>query len=314
MILREETYKEINQALNFLKFNPFFFADKFSKYSSIYPSSNENIRIVEQKLNIRDKTILTIAGSGDLIFDMFLQDAKKIYSFDINSLAKHYIELKRAALVTLDYHEFINFFFKQEYCKNTFSEKTYQKIREKLEINSKLFWDALFSKYKGYHIRNSKLFSSFEEPISFLKQSISYLQPKNYEILQEKLITENSFNQKHSFLNIPLSGIHHLDFEPLDIIYLSNVADYIEENYAKPYLLNYKKVIEQRLSPLLTDDGIIIVAYMFFANTINKKHIPIINHNKERKEVFTNNYEEWKIDNSQIGDATDDHVLVYKKH
>ena len=82
----------------------------FSKYSSIYSFSTENLSYLE-KINLDGKEVLTVTGSFDQTFNLIYEGAKKICNFDTNVNTIFYAQLKMAAMKAFSYQEYLQFFF-----------------------------------------------------------------------------------------------------------------------------------------------------------------------------------------------------------
>lgn len=286
--------------------------DVFKEYDGIYAFTNENIKGYFNRLNFEQKNILTVAASGDHIFEALLRNSKNIDSFDINKLTKYFINLKEAAIKTLDLNEFITFFcLDSNY--DVFNEQIYNKIRPKLKTDDLLFWDILYSKFPGKTLRCSNLFHDTEETYNFLKHSLYYLQKEYYQKLKEILINMENENKSINIDIYDITKKRTLPRNDYDIILLSNIADYIEDFYDKDHLEKFKKLITKNLNAHLNNNGIICVAYLFWAHYLNQKRLPLIEKDKLRNQYFKDNFEEWIIDNSIIRDYTTDYILIYKK-
>lgn len=310
--MTSDVYEDINGALELIKFHFFYNDDAFSKYSSIYPFTNENLNSYLNRINLKNKSVLTVASAGDHYLETLLRGGSKIELFDINILTKYYVELKIAAIKALNYDEFLNFFILENNYYNTFNLDSYNKIRKYLDNNVLIFWDSLYHKYNGNSIRRSKLFFPFEETYEFLKTFISYLEPVNYMCLKNMLLKKN-ITISNNFSNVNISQLHNTYQKKFDVIFLSNIADYLEEIYKTESTKKFQKHVLTNLSNMLKKDGIIFVAYMFFADSLIQTNIPTINKKKIRENFFSKNFEEWLIDNSAIKNYTSDHLLVYKK-
>lgn len=81
----------------------------FSKYSSIYPFTNDKLELLFKYLDLK-KRILTVTSSGDHALFAILNGSKLIDCFDVNSLSKYFMELKISAIKALDYKEFMKFY------------------------------------------------------------------------------------------------------------------------------------------------------------------------------------------------------------
>lgn len=304
--------EDIEAALDLIKFKFFIFDKEFTKYSSIYPFTNENLNGYFDKLSIINKSVLTVAGSGDHYLELLIRNSNNIEIFDINILTKYYMALKVAGIKALDYNEFISYFFLERNYLNTFNKDSYLKIRKYLNENDLIFWDALYTKYSGNIIRSSRLFYRTEETYLFLRTFISYLNPDNYQTIKEKL-QNTDLNFENKFYNCNMKELESLISKKFDIILLSNIADYLNETYKIMPAEKFKKYILKELTNLLNNEGIICVAYLFWANATKQKSIPLINRKTVRQKHFKDEFEEWIIDNSTVKDCSNDHLLVYKK-
>lgn len=86
----------------------------FNNLSPIYSFTTENIARYFEYLDFKNKTVLTVAASGDHIINAFYKGANKVYGFDINYIALIFTELKLVALQNLEYEEFLHFFMINE--------------------------------------------------------------------------------------------------------------------------------------------------------------------------------------------------------
>jgi S-adenosylmethionine:diacylglycerol 3-amino-3-carboxypropyl transferase len=83
----------------------------FSERSRVYPFTTENLAGYMKDLNLEDKKVLSITGSGDHILNSFYYGASSVVGFDINSLASLFGELKFNALGKLKFKDFKKYFF-----------------------------------------------------------------------------------------------------------------------------------------------------------------------------------------------------------
>ena len=279
-----EYKNKINELIDINKID----LNKFNKLSKIYSFTTENIAGYFEYLNLENKTILTVAGSGDHIINVFFKGAKKVYGFDINYLALIYTELKLVAMQNLDYKEFLNFFMINEENnirknKNALNYKIYiTKIRNKLSKNAVEVIDILYESFKsnGFELRNSDIFNNKYDNNKIKKASNLYLKnEKNYE------------KAKKQIKNIVLMNINYkdIDVEKLpelkscDTILMSNISDYIKNiyNVQTNYLELYIRDIIQNLK---NNTNQIVCAYLYnIENTTYRSEIddPIY-----RKNVF----------------------------
>ena len=222
----------------------------------LYPFTNENISGYYSKMDFKDKKVLAVTGSGDHILNAFLLGTKEVDAFDINPLAKYYVELKLAAVKTLSLEEFILFF----YNKSTFrtpnyylNKKLYSKIKKELKDKYLNFWDYVFSKYTPKELYKSCLFTDDFLSLDALLCANQYMQDENYEKLKGIL-----FNKKVSYHDIGLQDLGNLD-KKFDIVVFSNVPAFLNIIYETEQLKNFKELIDKIKYP----NTKIVVSYLY---------------------------------------------------
>lgn len=262
----QETIKEIdNKKLSDVP--------KFGEFSSMYVFSNENIKDYLNELNIYGKNVLTVASSGDHFINLILMGAKKIDNFDINRNCSFMIQLKIAALKTLNYEEYLDFFSKNEkedisitettdgvknidYNSKSFDYKTYLKIRVKLPDEFALYWDMIYEEYGflGNKLRDSKILIGCSRESAI--RNNKYLEEEiNYNLTVEKI---NNLEYKFHYKSV--LDLHELK-DKYDIILLSNIYSYLDANKTSDN--EFVKYITSELSDKLNPEGIISFAYQF---------------------------------------------------
>lgn len=224
----------------------------------LYPFTNENISGYFDKINFKNKKVLTVTSSGDHVLNSLLLGADEVDAFDINPLAKYYSELKIAAVKSLDFNEFFLFFYnKKIFNKNKFfmDKKTYlDKICKNLNGNYRKFWDYVFEHYKSKELNDSFLFSKDYLELKGLMEANNYFNEYDYnrlkKILKDKPITYHDVNVKD------LAGIN----KKFDIITLSNVPACIDDIFVVNALKYLKNILEQ----LKHDKTQIILNYFYY--------------------------------------------------
>jgi hypothetical protein len=241
-----------------------------------------------------------------------------ITCFDINPYVKYYFELKKAAIMALDYNDFFNFFSFLDYPKTfrnnkkAFSYYTYRKISPYIEKNSKCFWDNLYLELDGLDIRKN-LFSNDEEKVEVLKLINRYLNEKEYYLIKNKIL-----NAHPNFINSDIVNVESKLKEKYDYIFLSNIAGYLEIMFQDNLLENFRNLV-LNLSKFINENGVIIMAYLYNTNDKSKYDIDMaIIYNLEKvKKVFCNDNIKmtcFKGVNDLLRNVnTTDAVLVYKK-
>lgn len=233
------------------------------RYQPIYLFSNENIKGITNNISFFEKEVLTVCSSGDQIFNMLLAGAKVVDSFDINIFTKYFYYLKEAAILTLSYKEFLEFFISSKMLKKNkvFSKKLFSKIKNNIRNKeSRIFWDYLFDIYDGKNIYYSNLFILNGYSKNNYIECNSYLNNEdNYNKLKEYLLSyQLSFNRIDISLDVSQKSLD----KKYDIIYLSNILDTLEVANEIKYVKKIKEIV-LNFKKNLYKDGIIGVCYLF---------------------------------------------------
>lgn len=240
--------------------NPTIFGEE--NYQSIYMFTTENINAVIDSLDVKNKNILTVSASGDHIFNMLLNGAASIEAYDINYFTKYYFYFKEAAIRTLTYKEFLNFFFKRMYGFNNkvFDDKIFLNIVDNIkDEESKKFWDFLIRGVGGKVLYNSNLFFQNHYPKNTYIECNDYLyNEENYKALQQIL---NNYNYTFYLVNI-FNDLNNIPNKKYDIIYFSNILDRIRENDELETVKKIKKIII-KLKEYLSSNGTLGVCYLY---------------------------------------------------
>ncbi len=221
-------------------------------FPRIYPFTTENLTSLLSYFNLEDKTLLTVDSSSDLAINANLLGAKDVTIMNKAFLVEDYFYLKKAALLTLSYQEFINYFVKVDNEGDTFSLDLYKKLRDYLKLlnyNSFLLWDKLYELFPGSLIR-SKLFKNDEEKLSTLENISPYLQSEE-SYLQEKAKIKDFtpiFIKKSIKENISST---------YDNIFLSNSACFMQ---TKELVDTYREKIRTNLNEF----GKILIRYIYY--------------------------------------------------
>jgi len=233
------------------------------EYTPIYMFTTENINAVINHLNIYNRTVLTVSSSGDQIFNMLLNKASLVESFDINYFLKYYFYFKEASIRTLNYNEFLDFYFLKKVGPNNkvFNDEVFfKKILPSIKDNSaKKFWETLFKGYSGKILYNSNLFIRNNGRKNTYIKCNNYLHNEaNYIALKKLLI---NYNYIYYQINI-FENITALKNQKYDIIYLSNILDKLEEKNELLYIKKLKEIIK-KLKKHITPDGLLGLCYLY---------------------------------------------------
>lgn len=79
------------------------------KFKKVYPFTTENIAGYMSDLDLKDKKVLTVTGSGDHALNAILKGAIDITCFDVNPEAKNYTIDKIDLIKYLSYEDFLKY-------------------------------------------------------------------------------------------------------------------------------------------------------------------------------------------------------------
>ena len=260
-----ETMKQVNRTSKSLM-HP-----EFNEYSSIYTFTTENLNGYIKKLNLKNKKVLTVTASLDHMLNLVLNGVKEIDNYDINKNTYFFANLKIAAMKVLSYDEFLNFFSGCEdkmtmtFVSKKINEnplvldyKVYMKIRPYLPEDCVYYWDLMYKEfnYNGKEMESRFCFSSDK------KGSIS-----NNEYLKNELNynkTKNNLNSvKVNFYATDFLNLHNLP-NKYDCILCSNIYDYLVSDWYNVISEDdFNKYVNDSLSNILNDNGIIALSYQY---------------------------------------------------
>ena len=191
-------------------------------YMRIYPFTTENINGYIKYFDLKNKSLLTVGSSGDQILNAYNEGCRDITLLDINPFAKYYINLKIAGILSFNYQEFQEFFFR--WINMHFNEKRYNlKLFNRLSDNLKAidydsyyFFEYILNNYSRDKISDYLILDDLTNS-KLIRRFNNYLQDeKSYNTLKRKLkdiqfqfIIQNifKFNSNLKYDNIFLSNI-----------------------------------------------------------------------------------------------------------
>lgn len=222
-------------------------SDIYHENSFVYLFTNEKIKLYQKFMKNR-KNSLSIISSGDQVLNLCLE-CSNIDCFDISRFPKYLLELKKALILSLNYDDYIEFFFNSIHYNNEKYDDFYYESRINLDKEYRDFWDGLFNYFDWTEICNSTLFSSQTISLNQILEYNTYLSYDNYNLLKSNLKNVN--------FNYYISSIQEL-FNILNKSY-----DFINLSSIIYYVNNYKDI----LSTLkLNDDGIALT-YLYKITT-----------------------------------------------
>lgn len=278
--------------------------DDFQKYGKIYLNTTENIKGILDGMNLKDKKVLAVAGSGDQALNAYFLGAESVTLFDINPLALAQAELKIKAAQKLNYKEFCNFFLPGN--GGILYNETYKKLSNSLSDEANSFYEYLYSNYNGLEIF-FKIAHAFYPTISTLERVNNYMGEDNFKELKEKLE-----GKKIKFIETGLDELPNSLNDLYDIMLLSNINDSINKIWDVNALKCYKRFIHV-LSKNLSKEGIIQCGYIY-NNYKGHENVNDFINDEERRKVFTlDEFKEKDITSYQFHSSFDKVITFEKK-
>lgn len=237
-----------------------------STYTVPYLFSTENLIGAYGHINPQDKTILTVAASGDHIFDAYLAGAKRVDSFDFNLMQECVLRLKADLIRHMSYDEFTSFF--DELHKGHFSEseQILSPFTKKLSPEARTLMTQFFQPdtARNHFFKAVPFYApATTNKLYYRHDRIKYISnEENFNLLKERL-------PKHiDFQLIDAASLAQKITKNYDIIHLSNIMDYIEYSFCNNAS---KRFYESTLQPFfnhLTPGGTMVVLYEW-GNSMN---------------------------------------------
>ena len=235
------------------------------RFSLIYPFTTENISEYIDMFDLNNKSLLTVGSSGDQVINAALKDCTNQTVIDICPFTSYYFYLKKACLLSLDYEQFLRFLCMCDYPKrNDFNYKVFNletwnivfPVLKALSEESFEFWKELISRVNIFDVRENIFRFRFDQPYVIKKLNL-YLKDKEHFNMTKKKI--ELVEPKFIIGDIYTNNIG----DQYDNIFLSNMADYYPPE-------KHKKLLD-RLSGNLTEDGKMLIAYLYETDLANKR-------------------------------------------
>ena len=266
------------------------------EFRTVYPFTTENIAGYMEDLDLNNKRIITVTGSTDHIINAIARGATDITTFDINPLAKYYMDLRLAAIKALSYHDYKGTFLYRE-----LNLKPGQVKRLDMPDESKDFWLTKLAQCNNDWLAVRKLSSLFNSEIIDLKMVQKcnlYFDEYVYEEIRKKL-SDVSIN----FIQTNLADIN-LD-KQYDYMFLSNISDYADCMYKRNRREEYANLIK-RFQEYVQN---IYFAYLY---TITKTDLEGYENDLDVYKRILGDFQMLLFDNSSSSDSSEykDGVLV----
>lgn len=234
----------------------------------LYSFTNENLSGYMRDLPYSSKSVLTTGSSCDQILNLISYGCEDISLLDINPFVKYYYELKKAAIMSLNRDDYLNFLHSHSLkaifgCK-TFNRNIFNKIRRYMSEEANTFWESIMTKYDSLFVRYN-LFMGDEPSKRSIILNNDYLNEEEYKKLRKKIedVSIKFFRDDVSDLKC--------EYDKYDYIFLSNILDYIFNFQVKT--LSEMLVVKDdyivrviRLMELLKEDGTAFFHYVWDYN------------------------------------------------
>lgn len=246
----------------------------------IYLYGTEAIGAYYSNLDLEDKSVLVVNGSGDQVLNAYYFGAKKVVGFDIVANTRYILDLKIVAIQKLSRLEFLVFFGDTKDLGD-FNYETYKLLKNELSKETDDFFEELFEKYDydGAKLLRSGDFrkrKEFYEKLFVINPFLA--NDENYEKMKQ-LVSEITLE----FVESDIYEVHNKIKDKFDLINLSNVLNYISKDLVKRGVENpleemYEKIL-MNLGNMLNSSGKIIF-YSFYRRLEEVDDIPLINQEK----------------------------------
>ena len=238
----------------------------FDIHSSIYTFTTENLDSYLNALDIKNKSCLTVTSSGDQIINLALLGASQIDCFDTNRIAYYFTKLKLAALQSLKYEEFLEYFAHLHAIRpnsaivlldneKVFSYSVYKKlIYDYLDEDVKLFFDMIYSSKDYNNLEVKKLFYNMSDDRAIYNNT--YLKDKEH-YYDARIACKKIMDKGINYHTLDVFDIVSIK-NKYDMILLSNIYDYIDDRQKV-----YADFITKEVTNIVNPNGDILLNYQY---------------------------------------------------
>ena len=186
-----------------------YYYNRFSTYDKVFFETNEKCDKIISNYDVKDKTILTVLGSGDQAFQFYNHGAKNVDLFDINKLTIYYYYL-RIWHIRKYGKMYPKWGPKKEYIKELLNSVN---PKNETELKAYEYWSLFINKFNS-----DALHRFFHSPYN----------NGTYKKMDTSLLLDKIDNDDFDFYNIDISRLVDLE-KKYDFIYTSNLSDYIND-------------------------------------------------------------------------------------
>lgn len=227
--------KDIKETISLIN-QPFHESYYYSQYGTCFIYGSENQQGINDVINYKDKDVITVASSGDQYLGAVYYGAKNVDIYDINKLTRYISFLKIAAIKTLSFKDFQDFFMPLNIdykIKKTFwNLKTLKRLLPHLPNEVGYFWENIMYEF------NKKGYGNFVFPQSYCNKPEMiqtgmpfYINEEDYYKLQSLLRQR----QYPTFKNCDVFDLAKAFNGKYDIVYLSNIIETIVASEVRSY-------------------------------------------------------------------------------
>ena len=248
-------------------------------WNSIYSRNTEDLNRIVSHVDLIDKDIYSVLSSSDILFYLYLNGAKRVDTFDINSLTYRYYYLRKWLLES-GFLDAKNLGIKE-------IDSIIKKHRNANDINERescLLWKYYLELKQKEKYYEENLFSFYNDAL-FVNCSTKFNFPYSKEDIKKLLNKLNS--NKLDFEVIDISSNSYNTSKKYDIVYLSNILDLKTANNIKNIMNNMNK--------LLKDNGIVVCT-----NMVNHPYFDLFS---EQIKIFSQYFEYELLDTELRGIA-----------
>ena len=239
---------------------------KFFANSPIYSFATENLHYLHH-FDLINKRVLCTTSSLDCALNAAFLRARQIDNFDLNPLASHWAQLKLAALLALDYKQYLSYLMRGP---RALERSTYEKLAPTLRAKwpeAHEYWQHLYERCgpSAHEIRESQLFNNRFDTQSEKIKNNPYLQSQdNYHLTQKRiseLLESNALTfLTQNILSLPQALAPNTKY---DIMVLSNIWEYSHQMFGLDHLREFRDKIIYPLLSFLEPNGHMMLGYIF---------------------------------------------------
>lgn len=247
----------------------------YKENSRIMLIGGENFKNYCNNIKLKGKKALIPCGSADQSLELIRRGFDEIEIFDVNRLAKYILNIKKAAILSLTYEEYLKFI------ASLFEDVSITtKIYSLLDEETKEFLNILMANNSNYALRSS-LFTHTRvstEAFKYYKNNFSIYNEKSYYIIKKRLLNVE-INYREMDIYNPYLLTNY------DFIYFSNILLFSSKKELNDFVdsilpiyfrhLNETGILGLHYAHLYSDEPVVGYSYTNKDVETHKKNIEI---------------------------------------